>query len=71
MYHDAGKVRRKVSVLFTETKSCENHQVFERGTYMIWYFLLGMVAGAVGVIQLAKWLERKGYIGGDKDDKCT
>ena len=38
---------------------------------MIWYFLLGMVAGAVGVIQLAKWLERKGYIGGDKDDKCT
>lgn len=72
MYHNAGEIRRKVPVLLTATESCENHKIFERGTEMIWYFLAGMVAGAVGIMWLARWLSDKGYIRrDDKDDKRT
>lgn len=39
---------------------------------MIWYFLAGFIAGAVGVLKLSKWLVETGRITviEDAEDEC-
>ena len=43
----------------------------EGGRELIWYFLAGMIAGAVGAVKFIEWASEKFKETGEDDDECS